>query len=295
MEADSMAAPAGLSGPPEPATGEPPGAAATVPQQAEPPAGDLTAAEVTAAGVPTGDLTAGEVPAAEPPAGDLPAAEVPAAGVPAGEVPAAEVPAAEAATGDLPAAEARAGGGETAADLGEPEPDLEAAEAEEAGHTGERRRTGPLAVAALIFGVLALAGVAAVVLAIVTHGFKPKTVVTYRPAAVFRLRAGDCINSSPNGLAVTVLSCATPHDAEVFATFSLTGTSWPGSAAVQQEAGNGCASRIGGYLNPQLVTAGLSQQFVFPDQQDWLAGVRTVVCEVSSSSGPLTGSVRQGG
>ena len=160
---------------------------------------------------------------------------------------------------------------------------------------GERRRSGPLAVVAVIFGILALAGAAAAGLAIATHGFKPKTVVTYRPAAVFRLRAGDCINSSPNGLAVTVLSCAAPHQAEVFATFSLTGTSWPGSAAAQQEAGNGCASRIGGYLNPQLLTAGLSQQYVFPDQQDWQAGVRTVVCEVSSSSGPLTGSVRTPG
>ncbi len=160
---------------------------------------------------------------------------------------------------------------------------------------GERRRSGPLAVAAVIFGILALAGAAAAGLAIATHGFKPKTVVTYRPAAVFRLRAGDCVNSSPNGLAVTVLSCATPHQAEVFATFSLTGTSWPGSAAAQQEAGNGCASRIGGYLNPQLLTAGLSQQYVFPDQQDWQAGVRTVVCEVSSSTGPLTGSVRTPG
>ena len=150
-------------------------------------------------------------------------------------------------------------------------------------------------MAAVIFGILALAGAAAAGLAIATHGFKPKTVVTYRPAAVFRLRAGDCINSSPNGLAVTVLSCATPHQAEVFATFSLTGTSWPGSATTQQEAGNGCASRVGGYLNPQLLTAGLSQQYVFPDQQDWQAGVRTVVCEVSSSSGPLTGSVRTPG
>jgi hypothetical protein len=229
MEADGMAAPAGLSGPAsEPAAGEPPGAEVAVPQQAE--------------------------------------------------VPPAEEPAAAA--------------GETAAGVTEPEPDLEVAPA---GYTGERRRTSPLAVMAVIFSILVLAVAALVVLAIVTHGFKPKTVVTYRPAAVFRLQPGDCINSSQNGLAVTILSCATPHEAEVFATFSLAGKSWPGSAAAQQEAGNGCASRIGGYLNPQLITAGLSQQYVFPDQKAWQAGVHTVICEVSSSSGPLTGSVRQSG
>jgi hypothetical protein len=260
MEADGMAAPAGLSGSAaEPAAGEPPGAEVAVPQQAAVPAGELPAAEVAAR-----EVAAGEVPAAE---------------VQGGEVQGGEVP---------------AGVGETAAGVTEPEPepDLEVAEA---GYTGGRRRTSPLAVVGVIFGVLALAGVAVVVLAIVTHGFRPKTVVTYRPAAVFRLQPGDCINSSQNGLAVTILSCATPHEAEVFATFSLAGRSWPGNAAAQQEAGNGCASRIGGYLNPQLLTAGLSQQFVFPDQKAWQAGVHTVICEVSSSAGPLTGSVRQSG
>jgi hypothetical protein len=263
MEADGMAAPAGLSGPAsEPAAGEPPGAEVAVPQQAE---------------VPAAEVPAEELPVAEAQAGELPRAEEPPREVPA-EEPAREVPTAAA--------------GETAAGVTEPEPDLEVAEA---GYTGGRRRTSPLAVVGVIFGVLALAGVAVVVLAIVTHGFRPKTVVTYRPAAVFRLQPGDCINSSQNGLAVTILSCATPHEAEVFATFSLAGKSWPGSAAAQQEAGNGCASRIGGYLNPQLLTAGLSQQFVFPDQKAWQAGVHTVICEVSSSSGPLTGSVRQSG
>ena len=81
----------------------------------------------------------------------------------------------------------------------------------------------------------------------------------------------------------------------MFATFGLTGSSWPGSAAVQQQASNGCANRIAGYLNPQLLNAGLTEQYVYPDQNAWRAGVRTVVCEVSSTTGPLSGSVRNGG
>jgi hypothetical protein len=150
-------------------------------------------------------------------------------------------------------------------------------------------------VVAGVIVVLVAVAAAVGVLVVATHGFRPKTVVTYRPAAVFGLRAGDCLNASPNGLSVTILSCATPHEAEVFATFSLTGSSWPGSAAVQQQAGNGCANRIAGYLNPQLLNAGLTQQYVYPDQDAWHAGVRTVVCEVSSTTGPLSGSVRNGG
>ena len=54
-------------------------------------------------------------------------------------------------------------------------------------------------------------------------------------------------------------------------------------------------SRIASYLNPQLLNAGLSEEYVYPNQDAWQAGVRTVVCEVSSTTGPLSGSVRSSG
>ena len=157
------------------------------------------------------------------------------------------------------------------------------------------RDVSPLAVVGVIFGVIALVAVAVGVLAVVTHGFHRKTVVTYRPAAVFALRPGECLDSGSSGLSFTLLACSKPHDAEVFARFALTGSSWPGSTAVRQEAGNGCADRLGGYLNPQLASAGLAQEYIYPDQSAWQAGERTVVCEVRSPTGPLTGSVRNPG
>ena len=157
------------------------------------------------------------------------------------------------------------------------------------------RDMSPLAVVGVIFGVIALVAVAVGVLAVVTHGFHRKTVVTYRPAAVFALRPGECLDSGSSGLSFTLLACSKPHDAEVFARFVLTGSSWPGSTAVRQEAGNGCADRLGGYLNPQLASAGLAQEYIYPDQSAWQAGERTVVCEVRSPTGPLTGSVRNPG
>jgi hypothetical protein len=137
--------------------------------------------------------------------------------------------------------------------------------------------------------------VAVGVLAVVTHGFRPKTVITYRPAAAFGLRPGQCINSGPNALDFTVLSCARPHDAEVFATFGLPAAAWPGASAVQADASGGCASRLGGYLNPDLATIDLAQEFIYPNQAAWQAGERTVVCEVRATSGRLTGSVRAKG
>jgi hypothetical protein len=190
----------------------------------------------------------------------------------------------EAGTAEAGTAEAEAGG----------ETEVRG-EAEAGGEAKPARDMSPLAVLGIIFGVIALVGVAAGVVAMVTHGFHRKTVVTYRPAAVFGLRPGDCVNSGASGLAFTLLSCAKPHEAEVFATFALTGSSWPGDATARQDAGNGCADRLAGYLKPQLVNAGFAQEFVYPDQSAWQAGERTVVCEVSSPSGPLTGSVRNTG
>jgi hypothetical protein len=152
-----------------------------------------------------------------------------------------------------------------------------------------------LAVVGIIFGFIALVGVAVGVLAVVTHGFRHKTVITYRPAAVFGLRPGQCVNSGSDALKVTVLSCARPHDAEVFAAFTLPAGPWPGAPAVRADAGNACASRFNSYINPQLATASLTQEYVYPNQAAWQAGERTVVCEVSAVNGRLTGSVRAQG
>jgi len=158
--------------------------------------------------------------------------------------------------------------------------------------TPAERDMRPLAVVGVIVCVIALVGVAAGVLVLLTHGFHKKTVVTVKDkaAAVFSLRPGDCINTGA-GVAFTRVACSTPHDAEVFATFSLTESSWPGTNAIQQDAGYGCGSRLSGYLNPALATAALAQAWVYPDQSAWQASERTVICEVSSATGKLTGSV----
>jgi Septum formation len=230
----------------------------------------------------------------------------PAAVVPAEVVPADVVPQqAEPVGGEAKPAEAEPVEAELATAAVEAEPAVEgpaveapaeagAAEADwdaEEGH----RDVSPLAVVGIIFGVIALVGVAVGVLAVVTHGFRPKTVVTYRPAAAFGLRPGQCVNSGSDALKVTVVSCASQHDAEVFAAFTLPAGPWPGSSAVRVDAGDGCASRLDSYIDPQLATASLTQAYIYPNQGAWQAGERRVVCEVSAVSGRLTGSVRAQG
>ena len=152
-------------------------------------------------------------------------------------------------------------------------------------------RRWPRLLLAFGFVLLAVAivGGAVAIVGSVTHGFKKPVKVTYMKSPVFSLKTGDCID--PQGQTYTLIPCDSPHKAEVFATFGLTGTTWPGSAKVAAAASSGCSSRLTGYLNPQLAVS-LASTYVYPDATAWQAGTRTVICEVRAASGELTGSVR---
>lgn len=156
------------------------------------------------------------------------------------------------------------------------------------GRSGARGRA--LAITGLVLAGLWVVAAAIVAAAIITRPPPPKPVTLPR---VFSLRPGQCLNSGSNGISgLQVLSCSQAHGAEVFATFRVAGSHYPGATALQQQAREGCASRLSGYLNPELAAASLAQSFVYPDAGAWSAGERTVVCTVRSTSGPLVGSVR---
>jgi len=293
-----MVAPTGVNEelPQEPAKPGRAGAELAEPEAAGPRPAAAAPAEAEKRAAPAGVVPAEAVPPQAGPSAEERTAASPAdvareEGAVARPVEAAPAEAGPAEAGPAEAGPAEAGPAEAEpgegglADGGEPGWDGE----------GESRDVSPLAVAGLILGVIALVGVAVGVLAVVTHGFRPKTVITYRPAAVFGLRPGQCVNSGADALKVTVLSCARPHDAEVFAVFRLPDTAWPGTSAVQVDAGDGCANRFDSYIDPQLATASLTQEYVYPNQAAWQAGERTVVCEVSAVNGRLTGSVRAKG
>ena len=293
-----MVAPTGVN---EGLPGEPAKAGRAGAELAEPQAAEAETSEIEPSETETAETGTSETGTAEAETGG--AAPVQAAeeteeqAAPAGPIPAEVVPAqagpAEEERVPTGPADATSAGAETPERAGTgPAEEIGDRDAEE-----RSRDVSPLAVVGIILGVIALVGVAAGVLAVVTHGFRPKTVVTvtYRPAAVFGLRPGQCVNTGSDALKPTVLSCARPHDAEVFAVFTLPAAPWPGTSAVRMDAGDGCASRLGSYINPQLATAGLAQEFVYPNRDAWQADQRTVVCEVSAVDGRLTGSVRANG
>ena len=135
---------------------------------------------------------------------------------------------------------------------------------------------------------------AAVTVVLVTQGPR-QTHVAAHPlrATVFRLHPGRCFNSLPNGIAgAHAVPCRQPHDGEIYGEFRVAGQSWPGAAALGEQARQGCQSRLGGYLNPQLDASGMADSYAYPNEGAWQAGVRSVICEIRSTQGKLTGSVR---
>src|SRR5262249_17311372 len=107
---------------------------------------------------------------------------------------------------------------------------------------------------------------AAVTVVLVTQGPR-QTHVAAHPlrATVFRLHPGQCFNSLPNGIAgAHAVPCRQPHDGEIYGEFRVAGQSWPGAAALGEQARQGCQSRLGGCPRPPRRTRGGGQSHTPP-------------------------------
>jgi hypothetical protein len=265
-------------------------------------AGAVTVADGTEPAADSATAEAEQAPAAasgpdEPTA--VPDAAGPADGSESGELPSAgEEDSAGGEDSDEDGAWDEDGEPENRAELSEPaEPTelismsgpVELAEPVEMRRPPRRHWQTVLIAFGFLVAAVAIVGGAIAIVGSLTHGFKKPVIIHYKKSAIFSLKTGECIN--PNGQTATVVSCAAPHDAEVFATFELPGSTWPGTAAVGTAASSGCSTRLNGYLNPQLAIS-LKSTYIYPDAVAWQAGTRTVICEVRATNGQLTGSVR---
>jgi hypothetical protein len=112
--------------------------------------------------------------------------------------------------------------------------------------------------------------------------------------SVFSLQVGTCFdNPADNTLgitSVTPIACTKAHNAQVFAAFDTTGSSFPGTAAVERRAQNGCNARISGNLDQKEITSTMSLHFIFPQQLAWDSGQRRINCLIVDSQN-MTSSV----
>jgi Domain of unknown function (DUF4190)/Septum formation len=116
----------------------------------------------------------------------------------------------------------------------------------------------------------------------------------------FSLVTGDCFDNptatpgqTQHLTSVVQTPCNQAHNAQVFATFNVSGSmlDYPGSAKLHSIAGSGCAARAKASLNRAKLTNSMTVRFLFPLESSWLGGRRTVSCIVYNPTPTLTSSL----
>jgi hypothetical protein len=110
--------------------------------------------------------------------------------------------------------------------------------------------------------------------------------------SVTQLKPGDCINGLQTFGSVEdlpVVSCATPHEGEVYAVFNLPAGPWPGDTAVQEQAEKRCDTELKAYASKPAAT--VEVLYLHPLRQSWSRD-RGVTCVATDERGTSTGSVR---
>jgi hypothetical protein len=109
------------------------------------------------------------------------------------------------------------------------------------------------------------------------------------------LRVGDCLQDIGEGKSVStlpVVPCAAPHAAEVVGRFSLPAGTYPGTAAVDEQAGTGCADRLKAYAPAASKNPKVDLFYFSPLEEEWAKiDGRSVIC-MAVQSPPTTGSVK---
>lgn len=92
---------------------------------------------------------------------------------------------------------------------------------------------------------------------------------------------------------LTTISCDQPHYWEVQSSLSVSGESYPGAAALAEQAKTGCSQGFSDYVGVEPGYARYTSAYVVPDQAAWAQpSTRGITCLVGSADGGLTGSAK---
>jgi hypothetical protein len=118
-------------------------------------------------------------------------------------------------------------------------------------------------------------------------------------ADVFALRVGDCLNVADMGgeaeqgvATVAARPCGEAHDAEVYASTTMTDESFPGDQAAKDQAGEYCLGEFANFIGLTYDQSGLDVRYLAPTQETW-EGIddREILCIVTDPAGGLTATL----
>jgi hypothetical protein len=114
---------------------------------------------------------------------------------------------------------------------------------------------------------------------------------------VLSLRTGDCFQNPTGNQAassvgqVTAVSCATPHNAQVIAQVTPSAADYPTEASFHSQEATSCRTSIAAAADQSKLTTTMNIIDVYPDEDAWAGGDRTVSCLIVDSSADLTSSL----
>ncbi|MGC9535693.1 DUF4190 domain-containing protein [Streptomyces sp. UG1] len=117
----------------------------------------------------------------------------------------------------------------------------------------------------------------------------------------YALAKGDCFDSPTGNLEgeaydIDKVTCARPHDGEVFAVVTLPGGAFPGDDEVTRAADEKCYALRGGYaMDAWAIPDDADVYYFIPSRRSWRFGDREITCLFGSAkeNGKLTGSLRK--
>ena len=116
-----------------------------------------------------------------------------------------------------------------------------------------------------------------------------------RQAAPAEPQVGQCVQNAESeeisGLQVT--DCTKPHQAEIFYTVELSAKQRIPEEDLSDYARDTCIDAFEGYVGRSYEESELDTMELYPSEESWAAGERTIVCfAISPDNEPLVGSVK---
>ena len=129
----------------------------------------------------------------------------------------------------------------------------------------------------------------------------PSPTPAKRSVSVTELQVGDCFSepdaSSTQVSDVDVVDCATPHQHEVYSTYTITSSTFPSSSEMDDETQTACYDSFTSYVGVSVENSTYSIFTLTPTESSWSMGDRTIKCilaasDDSSNPGEITGSAK---
>jgi hypothetical protein len=113
---------------------------------------------------------------------------------------------------------------------------------------------------------------------------------------LFEVSVGDCLNDAGIRLRsdltdVPRVSCAEPHDSELYAILAVEGSVFPGEGELIRGGQERCANVFGAFIGVPFADSTLDFRFYYPTASSWAQKDRSIHCVVFDPGMKTTGSL----